>query len=89
MPESESLTRTKRNDLLLSEDCPMPDFFKPLIRTANWIKTRNQESADPPCALASCAGPHSLWQRFRKRRRPSGTFLQGVFYAGRNAWKLL
>ena len=58
----------------------MPDFFKPLIRTANWIKTRNQESADPPCALASCAGPHSLWQRFRKRRRPSGTFLQGVFY---------
>jgi len=49
----------------------MPDFFKPLIRTANWIKTRNQESADPPCALASCSGPHSLWQRFRKRRRPS------------------
>jgi hypothetical protein len=55
-------------------------FFKPLTWSANWIKRQHQESADPPCALASCAGPQSLWQRFRQRHRPGGTFLQGVFY---------
>jgi hypothetical protein len=58
----------------------MPDFLKPLTWSANWIKRRNLESAGPPCALASCPGPQSLWQRFHKRHRPQGTFLQGAFY---------
>jgi len=58
----------------------MPDFFKYLTLSANWIQRRNAESAEPPCALASCAGPQSRWQRFRKRHRPTGTFLQGAFY---------
>ncbi len=59
------------------EDCPVPDFFKPLTRSVNWIKRHNLESAEPPCALDSCSRP-SLW--YRLRHRPSGTFLQGVFY---------
>jgi len=58
----------------------MPNFLKPLTWPANWIKRRNLKSSEPPCALASCSGPQSLWQRLRKRHRPSGTFLQGVFY---------
>jgi hypothetical protein len=58
----------------------MPDFFKPLTWSAKWIKRHNLESAEPACALESCASQHSLWQRLRKRHRPSGTFLQGVFY---------
>ena len=58
----------------------MPDFLKPLTWSANWIKRRNLESAGPSCALASCAERQSLWQRFRNRRRPNGTLLQGVFY---------
>src|SRR5208282_533404 len=62
------------------EDCPMTKFLKPLTWSANWIKRRKLQSSEPPCALASCAGPQSRWQRFRKRHRPTGTFLQGAFY---------
>ncbi|MGO8985751.1 MAG: hypothetical protein ACLPHI_08515 [Terriglobales bacterium] len=57
----------------------MPNLFKPLVRFAGWLKRRKLEAADPACALA-CGGPQSLWQRFRQRHRPCGTFLQGVFY---------
>jgi hypothetical protein len=56
------------------------DFFKPVTWSANWIKRRHLEFAEQPCALASCAASQSLWQRFLQRHRPSGTFLQGVFY---------
>ncbi len=56
----------------------MPHFFKPITWSANWIKRHNLESSDPPCALVNCSRPQSLWQRLRPR--PSGTFLQGVFY---------
>ncbi len=58
----------------------MPDFFKRLTWSPSWMKRRNLESAEPACALASCLGPRSRWQRFRKRYQPAGTFLQGVFY---------
>ncbi|MGB6630445.1 MAG: hypothetical protein WBD25_04525 [Terriglobales bacterium] len=58
----------------------MPDFLKPLTWSANWIKRHNFESTQPPCALVSCSGPQSLWERFRNHHRPSGTFLQGIFY---------
>ncbi len=58
----------------------MPNFLKPLTWSANWIKRRNLESSEPPCALATCAGAQSFWQRLHKRHRPGGTFLQGVYY---------
>ena len=58
----------------------MPNFFMPLIWSVNWIKRRHFEPSATPCALASCSGPQSLWQRFRHRHRPNGTFLQGAFY---------
>jgi hypothetical protein len=58
----------------------MPDFFKPLTWSTNWIRRHNFESTQPPCALVSCSGPQSLWQRFRNHHRPSGTFLQDIFY---------
>jgi hypothetical protein len=44
------------------------------------IKRRHPKPAQPPCSLASCVRPKSLWQRFRDRHRPNGTYLQGVFY---------
>ncbi len=56
----------------------MTNFLKPLTWSANWIKRQKVESSEPPCALASCTRPHSLWYRLRHRR--SGTLLQGVFY---------
>lgn len=55
----------------------MPRFPKPLTWSANWIN-RRRESSEPACALACCARPQSVWRRLR--HRPSGTFLQGVFY---------
>ncbi len=58
----------------------MPHSHKPLTWFANWTKRHNLEPSLPPCALGSCAGPHSLWQRLRHRHRPNGTFLQGAFY---------
>ena len=58
----------------------MPNVFKPLTWSVNWIKRHNLEPSATPCALASCSGPQSLWQRFRQRHRPNGTFLQGAFY---------
>ncbi len=58
----------------------MPNFLKPITWSTNWIKRRNVESSEPPCAFASCSGPQSFWQRFHKRYRANGTFLQGVFY---------
>lgn len=58
----------------------MPNFLKPLTWSADWIKRRNLKFAEPTCALASCSGPQSLWQRFHKRQRPNGTFLQDLFY---------
>jgi len=63
----------------------MLNFLNPRTWSANWIKRRHPESterrsAERPCALVSCSRPQSIWQRFRDRRRPNGTFLQGVFY---------
>ena len=58
----------------------MPVFFQPLTWSVNWIRRRHLESAEPACALESCAAAQSLWRRWRERRRPSGTFLQGTFY---------
>jgi hypothetical protein len=58
----------------------VPNLLSPLTWPANWIKRRRLQTAEPPCALASCPGPQSLWQRFQKRHRPNGTFLQEVFY---------
>jgi Type II secretion system (T2SS), protein E, N-terminal domain len=58
----------------------VPNFLTPLTWPANWIRRRRLQTAEPPCALASCPGLQSLWQRFQKRHRPNGTFLQGVFY---------
>jgi hypothetical protein len=55
----------------------MTDSLKPLTWFANWIKRHHLESSQPPCALVSCSGPRSLWQRLR---HPQGTFLQGAFY---------
>ena len=54
----------------------MTDFSKPLARFANWIKRPHLESSQSPCALVSCSGARSLWQRLRRH----GTFLQGAFY---------
>src|SRR5271166_6027438 len=58
----------------------MTKISNPLTWSANWIKRHRLESSGPACALASCAATQSLWERFRSRHRPSGTFLQGVFY---------
>ncbi len=58
----------------------MKDFLKPLTWSTAWIKRHTLKPAEPPCALASCSGPQSLWHRLRHRRRPNGTFLQGIFY---------
>ncbi len=55
----------------------MTDFLKPLTWSANWIKRHNLKSSQPPCALVSCSGARSLWQRLHRRQ---GTFLQGAFY---------
>ena len=57
----------------------MPHFFKSLTGST-WIKRHPFESSEPPCALGSCSRPRSLWQRLRRRHRPEGTFLQGLFY---------
>src|ERR1700693_1991474 len=54
----------------------MTDFSKPLARLANWIKRPHLESSQSACALASCSGARSLWQRLRRQE----TFLQGAFY---------
>src|SRR6202140_2572919 len=54
----------------------MTDFLTPLTRFANWIKRPHLESSQSPCALVSCSGAGSLWQRLRRH----GTFLQGAFY---------
>src|SRR5208282_5401873 len=59
------------------KECPMANISNPLT-WPNWIKRHRLESSEPPCALVSCARPQSLW--YRLRHRPSGTFLQGVFY---------
>ena len=58
----------------------MPNFLKPLVWSVRWIQRCKIESAGPPCALASCLGAQTFWQRFRQRHRPNGTFLQGAFY---------
>jgi hypothetical protein len=52
----------------------MPSFLNPLTRA--WITL--QRKPYPVCGLATCPGPHTLWQRIT--RRPMGAFLQGVFY---------
>src|SRR4029077_16970583 len=55
----------------------MTDFLKPLTRFANRIKHHNFESAHSPCALVSCSGARTLWQRLRPSQ---GAFLQDAFY---------
>jgi len=56
----------------------MPDFLKPLSWSSTWIK-RHRAHPRTVCALLSCSGPRTLWQRLRRRR---GTFLQDAFYCG-------
>jgi hypothetical protein len=48
--------------------------------SSSLIKRRRPKPTQPPCSLASCARPKSLWQSVRDRHRPNGTYLQGVFY---------
>lgn len=48
--------------------------------SAGLFKRGRPQPTQPECSLASCARPQSLWQRFRDRHRPNGTYLQGVFY---------
>jgi hypothetical protein len=57
----------------------MPDLLKPLTWSADWIK-RHHPNKRVGCALLSCSGPKTLWQRLRGRH--NGTFLHGVFYCG-------
>jgi len=64
----------------------MTDFLKPLTRFANRIKRYNFESAQSPCALVSCSGARTLWQRLRRRQ---GAFLQAPSIASPNAWRPL
>jgi Type II secretion system (T2SS), protein E, N-terminal domain len=58
----------------------MLNVFKPFLWSVNWIKRRQTELAQRPCALSTCSKPQSRWQRLQDRRRPTGTFLQGDFY---------
>ncbi|MGA9643600.1 MAG: hypothetical protein WBQ72_19540 [Terriglobales bacterium] len=51
---------------------------KSLARPAIWIKRRQADAKSPECALLSCAGPKTIWERLR--RRHTGTFLHGKFY---------
>jgi hypothetical protein len=57
----------------------MPDLLKPLTWSADWIK-RHHPNKRVDCALLSCSGPKTLWQRLRHHH--NGTFLHGVFYCG-------
>jgi Type II secretion system (T2SS), protein E, N-terminal domain len=53
------------------------------LNPRTWLSAggiRHNETSQPPCSLASCSRPQSLWQRLRSRHRPSGTLLQGAFY---------
>jgi hypothetical protein len=54
--------------------------FSKLRTWSRWMKRRRPRPTQPPCSLASCARPQTLWQRLRDRHRPNGTYLQGVFY---------
>lgn len=56
----------------------MKGFLKTLRWRVNWMQRHNHESLAPPCALATCTAPKSLW--YRLRYRPSGAFLQGDYY---------
>lgn len=56
----------------------MRDFLKP-FRSVDWIKGIDPNHGNA-CALLSCSGPKTLWQRLR--RRYTGTFLHGEFYCG-------
>ena len=58
----------------------MKDLLKSLARSTRWIMRPDLEPSHTACALVSCSNAESLWQRFRSRRRPTGTFLQDAFY---------
>lgn len=61
----------------------MNNFLQSLTsRPARWIRRADSEAFHPPCALLTCSHSHtrSLWERWRSRYRPTGTFLQGAFY---------
>jgi hypothetical protein len=58
----------------------MLNFSKLRRWSARLFKRRHPQPTQPACSLASCACPQSLWQRFRDRHRPTGTYLQGAFY---------
>ena len=58
----------------------MANPFKSLSWSAKWINRYRAETSQPPCGLLSCSRSRSLWQLLRDRHRPTGTFLQGVFY---------
>ena len=57
----------------------MPNLLKPLTWSSDWVK-RHHSSQRAVCALLSCSGQKTLWQRLRFRRH--GAFLHGVFYCG-------
>jgi hypothetical protein len=58
----------------------MANPFKSLSWSSNWINRYKAETSQPPCGLLTCTRSQSVWQRLRDRHRPTGTFLQGVFY---------
>jgi len=58
----------------------MPDLLKPLTWSADWIKRHHSDSKHARCALVSCSGRKTLWQRLV--RRHTGSFLHGDFYCG-------
>ncbi|MFZ0562069.1 MAG: hypothetical protein WAM43_10690 [Terriglobales bacterium] len=58
----------------------MLNFSKLRAWFTRLTKRRRPLTTQPPCSLATCARPQSLWQRFRDRHRPNGTYLQGDFY---------
>jgi len=56
----------------------MPNLLKPLTAPIDWIKRHRPGSSPVRCALVSCSGPKTLWQRIRSRY--TGIFLHGEFY---------
>jgi len=58
----------------------MPDLLKPLTWSTDWIKRHHSDSKHARCALVSCSGRKTLWQRLV--RRHTGSFLHGDFYCG-------
>ncbi len=56
----------------------MPNFFKPLVKSVDWLQHRQAGSKRPECTLVSCTGTKPFWQRLLGRS--AGIFLHGEFY---------